>query len=201
MDVMRILFAAADRDLTSAYAEILRGTFGEVTEAFDGAMAVNAAENGHFDLAVIDQRLPRMRCRSVVSYLYQREIPSIVFTYARVGTKLLMEGIPAVDFLPLPFDPESLIRLSREAVSLFGSDGTLCAADTVFVPGKLRMERLYVTMSEIRFLKAATEGDGAALAGLSAVYADSLNRKFEALGKKGRLRYRSGEGFRLEEQT
>ena len=195
---MRILLAAADRDFLSAYAQILGSRFGEVVTAFDAAMALNSAEEGEFDLAVADQRLPRIPLRTMIGFFYSHNIPAVVITYWKQNIRLLTEDIPAAAFLPLPFEPDRLIQVMEETAGRFGTDEGFHAADVFVEPGKLKMENRFVTLEEARFLRAAAEGDDLTLASLSTVYADSLNRKISSLGKKARIRYVNGQGFRLE---
>lgn len=78
MKRLRILFAASDRDLLMCYGKLLTLYGYDVTTAFDGVQVRNRAETGDYDIAVIDDNMPRIDSGVLAEKVSANGIPVIM---------------------------------------------------------------------------------------------------------------------------
>ena len=88
---MRILFAAADRDLLRSLGRLLGDALGEVVTAFDGAQVLTLAAEEVFDLAAVDRALPRVACAHIVGRMQNIGVPTLVLLDEPESLSLLRE--------------------------------------------------------------------------------------------------------------
>ena len=108
---MCILFAAPDRDLLACYESLLTADFGRTVTAFDGARVLTLLGREPFDLAILDESLPRVSRDRLLSGLGEKGVPVILLTDRRVGET---PGARAV--LRHPFTPDILGDAIRAAL-------------------------------------------------------------------------------------
>lgn len=90
----------------------------EVTTAVNGEDAVNAAQKGGFDVAVLDLQLPGMDGKEVLKILKQNHkfIEIIMLTgYATVDSAVECTKLGAFKYLEKPYDFEKLVEALKEA--------------------------------------------------------------------------------------
>ena len=75
---MCILFAAPDRDLLACYESLLTADFGRTVTAFDGARVLTLLGREPFDLAILDESLPRVSRDRLLSGLGEKGVPVIL---------------------------------------------------------------------------------------------------------------------------
>ena len=123
---------------------------------------------------------------------------SIVLLRRKVSAGLLLGPEPANAYLPFPFLPEELVGLISQTEALARDTGPLTWGDVTVVPARFCIEAtlLRLTVGEVSLLRSLTESAVPA-AGAVVPYVNALNAKFARAGKKTRIVYRSGEGYRL----
>jgi DNA-binding NtrC family response regulator len=127
--VARILVADDEPSFRELLADILEGAGHEVVEARDGVEALAALEHGPFDLALTDQRMPRMDGLELLrrSLLLTAPPPVVVLTaYGTIPDAVEAVRLGAADYLtkPLPSPAALLAVVDRllapeEAVAVF----------------------------------------------------------------------------------
>ena len=191
---MRILFAAPDRDLLQCYRRLLTERLGETVTAFDGAQVLALLETERFDLAVLDRALPSVEHKTLLAELRRRELPSLALRSSAPHDRDLCEAFPACASLRYPFRSAELIGRLRRLSELrerpdrsLGGVG-ICPARFALASGTP------LCLEELELLDALTKGPVREAEG---VYLRSLNHKLTGEGINARIRYRSGEGYRL----
>lgn len=114
---MKILFAAPSRDLAACYESLLSETVGETNLAYDGVSALSLLEAERFDLAILDDSLPRISCKQVLREARQKGVPSIVL----IGG--MEEGFEAEEpsgHIAYPFFPDELMSLIHNILAVKG---------------------------------------------------------------------------------
>lgn len=96
-----ILFADPNRDLLKCYDVLLQNRGFAVTTVFDGTQVVEKLTDGQFDLAVLDDALPRIDASRLIPMFHERKIPVLLL----VSNKTAPE---ADAVLPFPFWPNEL---------------------------------------------------------------------------------------------
>ena len=110
---MRILLAAADRDLLESYRELLRMEFGETRCAFDGAQLLELLAESP-DLVILDPDLPGGDVRELFARLQAERAPVILLLGGPAAALPPAQELRTFASLSYPFLPESLFRLIRE---------------------------------------------------------------------------------------
>jgi DNA-binding NtrC family response regulator len=116
---MKILLAEDRASLRKALAETLARAGYSVMEAPDGAQASACVEEGGFDLALFDLKMPVHSGLELLKASRDRWplVPVILLTAygsVEVAVSAMKEG--AFDFLPKPVDPEHLLLVVRKAL-------------------------------------------------------------------------------------
>jgi len=121
----RILIAEDDRDIRELVTLSLRGLGGfDVTQAANGAEAVERARAEHPDLILMDVRMPNMTgyeaCRRLKESAETKDIP-IVFLSAKGQESEIQQGLTvgAVQYILKPFAPDELVREVRSLLKRF----------------------------------------------------------------------------------
>ena len=112
----RILVAEDERDIRELVAFSLRGLGGfDVTQAANGAEAVELAQKELPDLILMDVRMPKMTgyeaCRQMKSMPELRDIP-VVFLSAKGQESEIQTGLEAgaEEYILKPFAPDELVK-------------------------------------------------------------------------------------------
>ena len=121
----RILIAEDERDIRELVTISLRGLGGfDVTQAANGAEAVERARAEHPDLILMDVRMPNMTgyeaCRRLKESAETKDIP-IVFLSAKGQESEIQQGLTvgAVQYILKPFAPDELVREVRSLLKRF----------------------------------------------------------------------------------
>ena len=109
---MRILLAAPDRDLLGCYGKLLAADLGETVTAFDGTQVLSLLGTDHFDVAVIDSSLPRVRLEALTGRLKESGIPVIVLENGPAAAS----GADAR--LSYPFNEEDLVGMINNTAGI-----------------------------------------------------------------------------------
>ncbi|HDZ36808.1 MAG TPA: diguanylate cyclase, partial [Marinobacter sp.] len=115
----RVLVVDDEPRLASALAALLRGCGYDVTEADGGKHACQLIDTLHFDLALVDLRMPEVDGFAVMAHLTNRqpECGSIVISGESSFTavsRALRRG--ALDYIRKPFDPDALLATVKSVV-------------------------------------------------------------------------------------
>jgi len=121
----KILIAEDDKDIRDLIVLTLDFHGFDVVPVEDGAAAVEKAQQGSFDIILMDVRMPRMTgyeaCRRLKEDESTQSIP-IIFLSAKGQETEIQTGLQAgaSDYVLKPFSPDSLIQtikrvLEREA--------------------------------------------------------------------------------------
>ena len=113
----RILVIDDDKSILRAFTRILQKSGYEVDAAETGKEAIEKAETGRYDLALVDVRLPDMDgtdllCRMQKTMCDAVKIMITGFPSLENGVKALDEGADA--YLVKPVKPEELLMLIEE---------------------------------------------------------------------------------------
>ncbi len=114
---MRILLVDDDKSILRTFTRILQKIGYEIDVAETGKEAIEKAENKHYDLALIDIRLPDMDGTDLLNKV-QKTMNNTVkimitgFPSLETGVKALDEGADA--YLVKPVKPEELLTLIED---------------------------------------------------------------------------------------
>ena len=108
---MKILFAAPDRDLLSAYSRLLSDVETETDTAFDGTQAAVKLETEKWDLLILSRDIPRLGWTKILELCRELSVPVILLSGRQTGAG--EPGTPAADaYLTMPFTPDELKTLA-----------------------------------------------------------------------------------------
>ncbi|MBQ7248125.1 MAG: hypothetical protein IJS22_08570 [Lachnospiraceae bacterium] len=108
---MKILFAAPDRDLLSAYSRLLSDVETETDTAFDGTQAAVKLETEKWDLLILSRDIPRLGWKKILELCRELSVPVILLSGRQTGAG--EPGMPAADAcLTMPFTPDELKSLA-----------------------------------------------------------------------------------------
>jgi DNA-binding response OmpR family regulator len=88
-----------------------------VLEADSGAKALEQFATNHFDLAILDMRMPEMDGLELLATVRQRELttPTVIITaYGEIPHAVRAMQLGAIDFLKKPLTPEALRNVVSE---------------------------------------------------------------------------------------
>ena len=110
----RILIAEDELDIRELIKITLTFSGFEVVAAEDGRKAVELAQDGEYDLIMMDVQMPHMdgyeACREIKKMPTLRHVP-VVFLSAKGQSSEVKEGLGAgaIDYMLKPFAPDELI--------------------------------------------------------------------------------------------
>jgi two-component system response regulator AtoC len=106
----RILVVDDDKNLLRLLRTILR-TGGFEVEAFEDVyLALDSAQQNHFDLVILDLRMPQMDGRSFFRELRLRSVSVPVLIASAYGARSAQLELGAEGSIEKPFDPDLLIE-------------------------------------------------------------------------------------------
>ena len=195
---MNILLADSNRDLLQCYQKLLTMDGHTVTTAFDGAQVVSLLGREKFDMAVLEEALPRIELDRLLQALDREKIPVIVLTGGNVTVKALLAAALPSAYLSFPFLPADLRRLMEEVREKSQSAETLsCGGVEVDVARFCFSGTLTrLTNGEIELLKALDNPLRTA-GKRTRVMIQALNEKLKTIGKPARIVYEMEKGYRL----
>lgn len=191
---MKILIAVDDRDLLTCCKEYFESAGHDVTAVFDGASAVDQASSAEFDIAIIDSGLKITGSSKVVRILISSDIPVILLSDKPDSVESLSDDPLPCSYLQYPF---TLRELSGRIYAVLDKAGRETVpkgdCDAVRIRGFTIDNAVRITNEEIEFLIS----DDSKNMNDSYIYAESLNAKLAASGKRARIIYKLNEGYRL----
>lgn len=112
---MRILLIDDDVELCSLLDELLKREGFTTETAHDGAVGLERALSGQFDLIVLDVMLPRLDGFEVLRQLRRSRLTPVIMLTARAEDVDRIVGLElgADDYLPKPFNPRELTARVR----------------------------------------------------------------------------------------
>ena len=114
MDKLNILIVEDERFQREMLKGFLAGEGHRVAEAKDGNTAIRQVQDGHFDLLLLDFKMPGMNGIEVLEKIknINPEISVIMMTaYGTIETAVDAMKLGAVDYIPKPIDLDQLLTL------------------------------------------------------------------------------------------
>lgn len=110
----RILVVDDEPSIRQTLKELLELRGYEVKTAEDGRSALLELESGNFDLLLTDLYMPNIDGLELIKSVQQTELSVVMLTeHPSLRKAIDVMKLGAVDFLPKPFDPETLIHVVR----------------------------------------------------------------------------------------
>ena len=195
---MNILLADSNRDLLHSYQKLLTMEGHTVTAVFDGAQAVSQLGAGSFDIAILEERLPRIRNEQLLEFLAEKGIPVIVVTDGGVTVKGLLKSPLPNAYLPLPFLPDDLTKLLRAVMEKTRSTDVFscCGVEVDIARFCFAGTATRLTNAEIDLLRELEKPRKTA-SKRTRIIIQALNEKLKSIGKQTRIIYEIEKGYRL----
>ncbi len=195
---MKILIAEQDRDFSSAFSILFGMDSDTVTVVYDGTQVISRLENGQdFDIAVVDESLPRINAKKLLEPLSARNIPVIVLTSEKLTASKLTASPLANEYISLPFLPAELAGLIKSVSDKKKSKEKLEFEDiNISVPDFKLCGSIPVTNGEIELFGALIRHEQVSGKHMGP-YISALNAKLERLNKNTRIKYLIDEGYRM----
>ena len=196
---MRALFADSNRDMLFAYRRLMEIAGIQTETAFDGVQTLDFLETRPFDLAIVNERLPRIPHERMIRLLREKGVPVIVLLDAPVSVKrLCREELPNA-YLSFPFFSSELFALAENVLKKAHT-----VEDAEYMGIRVNLREFRFSDTDIRLtageIDALTQfsGQGPPPAFEKRMYAHSLNQKLKKLDKPAlRVEYRENQGYRL----
>ena len=99
---MNVLIADPDRDFLMSYKTLLELLENTVQTVFDGTQVISKLAAEKFDAVILNENIPRIKCRDILKVLKDDKIPSLVITSKKEKVEM------ADDCIRLPFLPHEL---------------------------------------------------------------------------------------------
>lgn len=121
----KLLIAEDERDIRDLILFTLQFAGFDVEAARDGNEAVEKAQQGQFDLILMDVRMPRMTgyqaCDRLKEIESTKDIP-VIFLSAKGQEAEVQQGLEvgAEDYILKPFAPDHLTRKIKEVLARYG---------------------------------------------------------------------------------
>ena len=195
---MNILLADSNRDLLHSYQKLLTMEGHTVTAVFDGAQAVSQLGAGSFDIAILEERLPRIRNEQLLEFLAEKGIPVIVVTDGGVTVKGLLKSPLPNAYLPLPFLPDDLTKLLRAVMEKTRSTDVFscCGVEVDIARFCFAGTATRLTNAEIDLLRELEKPRKTA-SKRTRIIIQALSEKLKSIGKQTRIIYEIEKGYRL----
>ena len=200
---MRLLLADSDRDMLSAYRRLLQLSGHTAATAFDGVQVLQLLDAASFDLAIVNERLPRIAHERILDGLRGRGIPVVVLLNGPLHSNRLCGAGWANAYLNFPFFPSELSAVVED-VSGKARDGATvdCMGIGVDVRGfRFAGTDIRLTAVEMDTLRALS-GQDTPIPFEKRVYVHALNRKLQLLNApRIRIEYLEEKGYRLVKEA
>lgn len=108
--IYRILLVEDDEEISELTYKYLKGEGYEVVRAYDGKKAVDAFENGTFDVILLDMMLPRLSGKEVMKAVREKSNVPIIIISAKDSEldKVVGLELGADDYITKPFSLNEL---------------------------------------------------------------------------------------------
>ena len=200
---MRLLLADSDRDMLSAYGRLMEMSGHTAATAFDGVQVLQLLDDAPFDLAVVNERLPRIPHERILGDLRRHGVPVIALLDGPLHSNRLCGAELANAYLTFPFFPSELSELARDVWRKARDGATVdCMGVGVDTRGfRFAGTDIRLTAVEMDTLSQLSERD-TPLPFEKRVYVHALNRKLERLdAPRIRIEYREEKGYRLVRES
>ena len=193
---MKVLFAAPDRDLLECYKKLLEPDLGEIVTSFDGTQVLSLLSSESFDVAILDEMIPRVEFGRIVARMREKKLPVIGLINEPVNV-IRLTGVPtANDYLSYPFSAKDVIKIINDTAEKAASDEKLDVSGLEIEVGDFRIRGgSYLTAGEIDVLKSLVNGD--TVTESMGAYVSALNEKIAKAGSKATIKYKTKKGFEL----
>lgn len=124
-DAPRLLLIEDDVKLGRLMDRVLSETY-TVTVATDGKEGLDKARQSHFDVMIIDRRLPTLSGTEIVTAIRQDGIPTPILMLTALGTvpdKIAGLDAGANDYLVKPFDFDEMLARLRSITRIYSGEG------------------------------------------------------------------------------
>lgn len=124
-DRPRLLLIEDDVKLARLMERVLTDTYA-VTVAHDGKAGLSVGRGSHFDVMIIDRRLPHLDGTEVIAALRRDGVPTPILMLTALGTvpdKVAGLDAGANDYLVKPFDFEELLARLRSLTRIYSGEG------------------------------------------------------------------------------
>ena len=195
---MNVLLADSNRDLLQSYQKLLTMDGHTVTTAFDGTQAVSLLSQQKYDIAILEERLPRIRNEQLLQFLDEKQTPVIVLTDQGATVKALLKPTLPNAYLGLPFLPADLTVLmgavleKKKSAEIF----SCCGAEVDIAGFRVAGTKTRLTNGEIDLLKQL-ETPRRTASKRTRIMIQALNEKLRGIGKHTRIIYEIEKGYRL----
>jgi DNA-binding NtrC family response regulator len=115
---IKLLLVDDEADFVKSLAERLSLRDFEVATASDGKKAIKAAKKGHFDLAILDLRMPGMDGTEVLKILKDKHkwLEVVMLTgHGSVDSAVEAGKLGAFGYLEKPYDFDNLVNVLKDA--------------------------------------------------------------------------------------
>ncbi len=117
-NTINLLIVDDDREFLATIAERLGMREFNVTTATEGSLAIEAAKNGNFDVAVVDMKMPGMDGMELLQILKKKHkfLEVIILTgYVSIDSAVEATKMGAYSYMEKPYDFEKLLTRLKEA--------------------------------------------------------------------------------------
>ena len=114
---MKILLASPDRDFLECYKMLFEDDLGETVTAFDGTQVLSLLSAEQFDIALLDDGLPRIEYGKLIGQAKEKNIPVVSLTN---GADIKQAQADA--YLKYPFDYDKIKRAVIETLDKAGKE-------------------------------------------------------------------------------
>ncbi len=194
---LNILIADPDRDFLMSFKSLLELSGNAVKTVFDGTQVITGIAESRYDIVILNENIPRIRCKDIVKYSNDENIPVIIISEKKINVSMLCSEYTANSYLSLPFLPYELTERIDDICQKRKSDETLSYANVEFDVSKFTLcQKVKVTNEELNIFKhlISNQTIDNQRAG---PYINALNNKFEKLNQKLRIKYLINKGYRL----
>lgn len=117
-NAMNVLIVDDDKEFLTTIAERLGMREFNVTTVTEGKLAIKAAKKDHFDVAIVDMKMPGMDGMELLKILKKRHkfLEVIILTgYVSIDSAVEATKLGAYSYMEKPYDFEKLLARLRQA--------------------------------------------------------------------------------------
>jgi DNA-binding NtrC family response regulator len=142
-----ILVVDDERNIRNNLTMVLEAAGYKVDSSGDGEDALTKSKERHYDIALVDIQMPKMRGLELLRYLrtLRPNLAVVILTaYGTVGSAVEAMKLGAVDFLEKPFDPKVLLLLCEEIIQRQKMSKSVSIDDLLHLAELARERKAYV---------------------------------------------------------
>jgi DNA-binding NtrC family response regulator len=118
-DTAQILIVDDEPNVRLVFRTALESSGYQVAEASDGVVALRLVQQHHFDVVLLDLRMPQLDGMETLRRFRELgiDVPTVIVTaHGSIPDVVEALRLGAIDFIPKPLPPETLRRTVRQAV-------------------------------------------------------------------------------------